>query len=208
MNIRSVRNRIPLPSPEELSPAQREVYDTIVSGRRGRVVGPLRAILHNPELADRWQTFGEILRYLTSLPSRLTELAILVTARRWNSELEWGIHARAAREAGLDDSIIDALRLAGAPKFNAPDEQEIYEYVRQLQTCGQVSDEVYAAVWQRWKEVGIVELTAIVGYYTMVAMTLNAHQIPIPDDVTEGLPSLSGSAPPTLANLLAAQSRG
>lgn len=179
--------RISLPAPDEMSPAQREVFDTVISGRRGTLIGPLRAALHNPELADRWQRFGEILRYRTSLPSRLSELAILVTARRWNSELEWVVHARAARDAGLDEAVIGAIRAGEPPNFTSDEEAEIYEYVRQLQTLGQVSEPAYAAVRARWNDVGIVELTAITGYYTMVSMTLNAHHIPLPDGMKADL---------------------
>ena len=91
--------RIAFPTPETMSPEQRRVYDTVVSGPRGVVVGPLRAALHSPELADCWQQLGAFLRYRTCLPPRLNELAILVTARRWNSELEWVVHAEAALKA-------------------------------------------------------------------------------------------------------------
>ena len=94
--------RIPLPGPQDMNAAQRAVFDKIVSGPRRTLVGPLRAALHNPSLADRWQALGQVLRYETCLPTVLNELAILVTARHWNSELEWTIHAGEARTAGLD----------------------------------------------------------------------------------------------------------
>ncbi len=92
--------RVPLFSPDSMTPEQERVYRAVVDGPRGTVVGPLRAALHRPELADRWQRFGEILRFGTSLPAWATELAIVVTARRWNSQLEWHVHARAAASAG------------------------------------------------------------------------------------------------------------
>ena len=93
--------RIPLPSPETMTPEQRRVYDSIVTGPRGRLVGPLRAALHRPELAEKWQQFGELLRYRTSLPPMLSELAILVTARHCRSNLEWHIHEQMAIKAEL-----------------------------------------------------------------------------------------------------------
>ena len=96
--------RIPLPSPEEMNPAQRRVHDSVISGPRGTLIGPLRAAIHNPDLAERWSALGEILRFRTSLPKRLSELAILVTGRRWTSQVEWWVHARAAAEAGLASS--------------------------------------------------------------------------------------------------------
>src|SRR5436190_14744346 len=94
--------RIPLPSPETMTPEQRRVYDAIVSGPRKTLVGPLRAALHIPELADKWQQFGELLRYRTSLAPRLSELAILVTAKHCHCQLEWLIHEQMARKAGLE----------------------------------------------------------------------------------------------------------
>ena len=109
--------RIPLFSTDSMTPEQERVYDEIVNGPRGQLVGPLRASLHNPALADRWQKFGEILRYDTSLPPRLNELAILVTARRWNAQLEWHIHAPVAVEAGLAADAVEALRRALPPEF-------------------------------------------------------------------------------------------
>jgi 4-carboxymuconolactone decarboxylase len=174
--------RISFPLPETMTAAQRAVYDAIVSGPRARLVGPLRAALHNPELADRWQKMGAFLRFGTSIPPRLSELAILVTARRWNSQIEWYIHAQAARSAGLPDAVIEAIRLAEAPSFDDPDDAAIYEFARQLQQTGTVDAFVYGRVLATHGEVGVVEIGAIIGYYAMVAMTLNVHEIPMPDE--------------------------
>lgn len=172
--------RIPLLGSEGLTPEQRRVYEKVVAGPRGVVVGPLRAALHSPELADRWQSLGEQLRYRTSLTTRQSELAIIVVARHWNSNTEWAIHSEIARAAGLDPALIEAVRHAQPPLFDDPVDALIYEYTRQLLGGGQVSDEVYADLYARFGEVRMVELTALVGYYTMVAMTLNAHAIPRP----------------------------
>jgi 4-carboxymuconolactone decarboxylase len=172
--------RIPFPTPEAMNPEQRKVYDRIVNGRRGTLVGPLRAALHNADLADRWQALGQVLRYDTCLPSRLNELAILIVARHWTSELEWTIHAGEARIAGLDESVIQAIRHRSPPRFKSHEEIEIYDYCRELLICGHVSDAAYSAVLERWGTLGVVELTALAGYYSMVAFTLNAHRIPLP----------------------------
>ncbi len=184
--------RIPLVSPETLTPGQRRIYDAVVAGPRGAVVGPLRAALHSPELADRWQRLGEFLRYHTSLPPRLNELAILVTARRWNSQVEFYIHAKAARNAGLPELVIEAIRLAQPPAFDDADDADIYEYARALQETGQVPEPLYERIAARWGAVGIVEITAVIGYYTMVSMTLNVHEIPLPDDASPPLSSGAG----------------
>jgi 4-carboxymuconolactone decarboxylase len=190
-------SRISLPAPESMNPAQRQVYEAIVKGPRARLVGPLRAALHNPELADRWQRMGALLRFGTSIPPKLSELAILVTARHWNSQLEWYIHAGAGKDAGLSQAVIDAVAAGSAPSFETGIEASVYEFARQLQQHGSVSDEVYRDVLEAFQEVGVVELAAIVGYYAMVAMTLNVHQIPLPDEGAEPpLRPVDGDAEP------------
>ena len=184
-----VGGRISFPDPATMNVAQKEVYDQIVSGPRKTLVGPLRAALHNPVLADRWQRLGQVLRYETSLPARLNELAIIVTARRWNSDLEWAIHRGEALRAGLDPTVADAIRDCVAPAFGEDSEaRDVYEFARQLVQNGDVDSDVYDAVIARWGEVGAVELTAVVGYYSMVAMTLNVHRVPLPAGITETLP--------------------
>lgn len=186
--------RISLPGPDALSPAQKDVVDAILSGPRGKIVGPLRAVIHSPELADHWQKLGAFVRYSTQLPEVLTELAILVCARRWNSEVEWAIHSRIARTAGLGERIIAALLAGEAPDFDDPVAGEIYDYVRELQMCGTVSDAAYRPVLERWGEQAIVELTAIAGYYSMVAMMLNAHKVPLPEGEERTLVAENGAA--------------
>ncbi|MCB2101437.1 MAG: carboxymuconolactone decarboxylase family protein [Rhodobacterales bacterium] len=185
--------RIPLLSADNVNAEQREVLDKILNGPRGTLIGPLRAALHNPTLADRWQALGQVVRYETSLPTRLNELAILVVARHWNSELEWTIHAGEARQAGLDAGVIEAIRVCDLPDFTAEEEREVYEFSRELLETGRVSDAVFDPVRNRWDVLGVVELTAVVGYYSMVAMTLNAHDIPLPARIPPELNSAPAS---------------
>lgn len=175
--------RIPLFDPQHMTTAQAEVYNAVIRGPRGRLVGPLRAAMHNPVLADRWQRLGEVLRYDCVLPKRLTELAILVTARRWNSQLEWHIHAGDATAAGLDAAIVQAIANGAAPAFADLDEADVYAFARQLQGHGDVEEALYERLHQRWGTVGIVELSSVIGYYTLVAMTLNVHRIPLPEGI-------------------------
>ncbi|CUH80980.1 4-carboxymuconolactone decarboxylase [Tropicibacter naphthalenivorans] len=134
-----------------------------------------------------------MLRFETSLPTHLNELAILVTARRWNSELEWAIHLGDAGRAGLDPAIGEAIRTCSLPDFKGDEAaREIYEFARQLVETGNVADADYAAIVARWGEVGAVELTAVIGYYSMVAMTLNVHRIPLPQGMEVSLPIQDG----------------
>src|SRR5436309_10408403 len=100
-----------------MTPEQRTVHAEVVSGVRGRLVGPLRAALHSPDLARRWSRLGEYLRYSTCLPAKLNELAIIVTGRRWNSQLEFYIHAKAAVAAGLSCASVEAIRAGLPPVF-------------------------------------------------------------------------------------------
>jgi 4-carboxymuconolactone decarboxylase len=185
--------RIPMFDPASMTEEQARIYRDIVNGPRGRLVGPLRAVLHLPQLADHWQRMGEFLRYRSSLPKTVVELAILVTARRWNSQVEWCIHAREAAAAGLPRETIEAIRRGLAPHFTDTAEADVYEFARQLQHRGDVEDALYGRLHARWGTTGLVTLTSIIGYYTMVSMTLNVHAVPMPDDNEEALLSPPGS---------------
>jgi 4-carboxymuconolactone decarboxylase len=172
--------RIPFPEVETMTPAQFQVYQDVVNGPRGLMVGPLRAALHNAELADKWQQFGQLLRYRTSLPPRHSELAILVTARAWDCPFEWIQHEPVARSNGLSDGIIEAIRCNLRPSFERRDDEIIYTYAKELHDRHGVSDAVYDDALSLIGTVGVVELTALIGYYTLVAMTLNAHAFDLP----------------------------
>jgi 4-carboxymuconolactone decarboxylase len=154
-------------------------------------VGPLRAAIHAPDLARAWSALGESLRFGTSLGKRLSELAIIVTGRRWSAQVEWSVHAQAAADAGVEPHIIAAIRDGAPPRFTQPDDAMIYDYARLLLRDGTVPEALHAQVAQRFGVPGVVELTALVGYYSMVAMTLNAHAIPLPDNAAPEL-----TAPP------------
>lgn len=173
--------RLHFPSPETMDADQRRVHDKVVAGRRGKIVGPLRAALHSPELADRWQALGEFLRYNTLLPPRLSELAILVTGRACQSPFEWFAHDAEARKAGIEPAIIDALLAQRWPAGLSADDAAVVQYAIELNRHNSVSDATYATATERFGARAVVELTALVGYYTMVAMTLNAHEIPLPE---------------------------
>lgn len=180
--------RIPLPTPETLTPEQKRVHDRVVAGPRGQLRGPLRAALHNPELADRWQALGELLRYRTGLPPRLSELAILVTGQACRSPFEWHAHRIEGEKAGLEAPLLDALQAGLEPPGIAGDDAIVWRFARELNLHRSVSDASYAAALDRFGARVVVELTALVGYYTMVALTLNAHEIPLPEGVAPAFP--------------------
>ncbi|UUZ65682.1 carboxymuconolactone decarboxylase family protein [Polaromonas sp. P1-6] len=176
-------SRISFPAPDTMTPEQRQVYDKVVSGPRGKIEGPLRAALHNAELADCWQALGALLRYKTTLPPRLSEIAILVTGRACQSPFEWYAHRRESEKIGIEPDILEALLAQTEPPFKSPDDALVYRYALELNRHNSVSDTTYADTLARFGERTVVELTALVGYYTMVAMTLNAHEIPLPEGV-------------------------
>lgn len=176
--------RVPMIDPERLSESQQAVYDKIVSGARGVIVGPLRVALHTPELADRWQSLGEFLRFNSRLPKVASELAIIVTGRYWNSQVEWSIHAGIALNCGVPLEVVEAIRRAEAPVFDDRVQALVYEFARQLLEYGQVDDDTYQALYKLTDKCYLVELTALVGYYSLVAMTLNVHRVPLPENLS------------------------
>ena len=180
--------RIPLVSPEQLSEAQRPVYDRIFHGLGSPLVGPLRAVLHIPELADRWQNLGQYWQHHTLLTPVQKEIATLVTARRWNAQIAWFQHVQRARKAGLDEATIEAIRTGGQPAFTSEADRAVYGYARELQMNGQVSGPTYQATLAALGRDAIVDLTAVIGFYTMVSMMLNAHQIPMLDNQPGPMP--------------------
>lgn len=171
-----------------MSAEQRAVYDRIVSGPRGKIQGPLRAALHNAELADKWSALGALLRYRTSLSPHLSELAILVTGRACRSPFEWYAHRLEAEKAGIEAPVIEALLEGREPPGLTPIEHALWRYAVELNAHRSVSDATYQEALGHFGERGLVELTALIGYYTMVAMTLNCHEIPLPEGVTPAFP--------------------
>ena len=175
--------RLTLPAPEAMSPEQLAVYQKVVSGPRGKIEGPLRAALHNAELADRWQALGALLRYGTSLTPQQSELAILVTGRHCRSPFEWFAHRREATKLGFTDELFDDLLACRKPAGLDAVQSAVHDYAAELCRHYSVSATTHATAVAVLGEKGVVELTALVGYYTMVAMTLNAHEIPLPEGV-------------------------
>lgn len=184
--------RIPLAAPETLNAEQRAVYDRIASGPRAGVRGPFLALLHQPALADAWQQLGEVLRYRTSFPPRLSELAILVTARHMDCQYEWVAHEPHAAKGGLAAAAIAAIKAGRRPDLGAADERAVYDFAVELNERHAVTPETYQRALDQFGTVGVVELTALVGYYTMVALTLNGHELPLPAGTAPPLPPRRG----------------
>jgi 4-carboxymuconolactone decarboxylase len=164
---------------EKMSPAQRVVADTIMTGPRKRMSGPFDAWLRSPELADRLQKVGEYVRFNSSLDRRINEMAILMTAQAWGTQYEWYAHAPLAIKAGLDPAIVAAIGAGRKPDTMKDDEAIVWEFTTQLRRDHGVDDAIYARALEKFGEAGIMDLVAVNGYYDVVSMTLNvAHVAP------------------------------
>jgi 4-carboxymuconolactone decarboxylase len=173
--------RFPTLRPEAMTPAQKAVADRIVSGPRKALGGPFNAWLRSPELADRLQAVGEQVRFHSSLPGRLNEFAILITARAWDADYEWYAHYPLALKAGLKPAVAADLAKGRRPRGMAPDEAAVYDFVTELRRTHRVSDAKYAAVQALYGDQGVIDLVALSGYYDLVSMTLNTAQVRPPE---------------------------
>ena len=183
--------RLP-PIPEDrLTEEQRRVAAGILSGPRGGLRGPFPAMLRSPEVADRFQKVGEYLRFNSSIPTALNELAILVTAREWSAQFEWYAHYLLAMKAGLPPGIAEAIAEGRRPEGMDEDQRIVYEFCTELHKNHAVSDATYAAARGRFGEQGVVDLLGVSGYYVAVAMILNVAPVPLPPGVPEPLKPLS-----------------
>jgi 4-carboxymuconolactone decarboxylase len=172
--------RIPDLDEAALSPEQKKVYDAIVAGPRGAVRGPLRIWLHSAALAERAQDLGAFCRYHSSLPPRLSELAILVVAAFWRAGYEWAVHAPQALAAGIEPSAIDAIRQNRSPHLEQADAAAVYAFARELLESRQVREETYRKAAAELGDRGVVDLVGVLGYYGLVSMTIAAFKV-LPD---------------------------
>jgi 4-carboxymuconolactone decarboxylase len=181
-----------LPLPETLTADQRSAVDAITAGPRGALFGPFVPLLRSPGLMTRLQEVGAYLRFESTVPLHLRELVILVVARNWNQDFEWGYHAPLARSAGLEDAVVDAVS-RGDDVTGPPDVQAVWTLVRELLDTQQLSDPVFDRARDHVGESGVVDLIAVAGYYTTLAMTMNAARTPVPPEY-ERLPDLRSNA--------------
>ena len=166
--------------PAALDEEQKRVYDAILSGPRGRVEGPLRVWLTSPAFAERAQALGAYCRYGSSLPPRLSELAILVTGAHWRAGFEWFAHAPIAVEAGLEPPAVEAIRKGEEPSLTKDDEKAVYQFSRELITQRRVAQATYDCAENALGRRAVVDLVGILGYYALISMTINAFEVPIP----------------------------
>lgn len=183
--------RLPYVEPAKFTPAQKELYDSIVNGPRagkrnsltdseGHLTGPFNGFLRLPALGRHWSAIGETLRFHTSLARKLFELAVLVVAAEWRCSHEWAAHSRLAREAGLPESVIAALRNGETPQFADENERVVFAFVHELTARRSVEDATYAAALNALGEEQLAELMHAAAYYSALAAMLNGFAVKPP----------------------------
>lgn len=169
-------------TPETMTTDQKRVADAIQSGPRGAGLrGPFNALLRSPELCDLVQRLGAFVRFGTSIPPQLNEMAIIMAGRKWTAQYEFYAHRRLALEAGLSPAIADAIAANERPPSMAKDEETVYDFVSELLATGGVSDPTFQRVKDAFGERGVIDLVAAAGYYSIVSMVLNVDRYPLPE---------------------------
>ena len=181
-------DRLPPTAPASWTDAQRRCAEEIIAGPRASLISPFVPLLRSPELCTHAQRMGEYLRYRSAIGLRLSELAILVTARHWNQQVEWSIHAPIALRAGVAASIVDAIAAGRKPVFERDDERVVYDCSLQSLQERRVDDATWHSATVQLGEQGVVDLLGIVGYYSMLSIVMNGAQTPPPPNCPQRLP--------------------
>jgi 4-carboxymuconolactone decarboxylase len=168
---------------EQLTPEQKAMVGDLVPGQRGGLGGPFNVLLRSPEMGDLAQKLGAQLRFSSTIPGNLRELAILITARYWNAQYEWYSHRRFAIEEGVSPATADAIASGKRPRSLQPDEEIVYRFCTQLLNEKKVNDATFHVAIDKFGERTVVELTALVGFYNFVSLILNVDRYPLPDGV-------------------------
>ena len=178
---------------EELTPPQKAWADELAAAPRNGKFGnpPFRAYIRSPDLAPKLTALADYLRWHTSLPPRLSELAILITAREWTAQYEWYAHYPHAIEGGLDPKVAAAIAAGKRPDGMREDETALYDLATALYRDRKVSDAVYKAALDKFGERGIMDIIGIVGFYDITSMTLITMQAGAPDGKPAPLPVLA-----------------
>jgi 4-carboxymuconolactone decarboxylase len=179
--------RLPELTEDKLDDAQRALLESMRAGPRGARVklgGPFGVYMHAPQYGELTQQLGAFVRFETSLEPRLSEFAILCTARMWRAQYEWHAHAPIAEKAGVKPEAIRDIKAGRAPRKAARDERAIFDFVQELYKKRRVSDRNYKRVQGFLGDKGVVELVGILGYYVSVSIVLNIFNVPLPEGTT------------------------
>lgn len=177
-----MKDRLPPLAPEQLSDEQRAAVARFEAGPRGAIFGPFSILLRSPEVLDHAQKLGEYLRFMSSLPVKLRELAILIAGRECWQPFIWYVHEPVARANGVSDEIVRALADGRRPRAMDGDERAVYEFCDELFRNKMVSDPTYEDALNRFGERGIIDLVGISAYWPLLGMAMNVGQMPLPSD--------------------------
>ncbi len=165
----------------ELNAQQKTLVEHLLSGQRGTLNGPFNVLLRSPEMGDLAQNLGTYVRFHTTVPAKLNEFAILITARALNVQYEWSAHRKNATQAGLSPALIDAVAAGKHPGSMQSDEEIVYNFTTELLNTHQVSDSTFHAAVDKFGEHTVVDLIGVIGYYHFVSFMLNVDRYPLPD---------------------------
>jgi 4-carboxymuconolactone decarboxylase len=172
------QDRMPPIPADRLTDAQKKAMRDFAEARKAEVSGPFWPLLRSPEVMTRARAMGDYLRFNSVLPPRLSEFAIIITARQWTQHYEWAVHAPLAQQAGLDAAIVAAVADGRRPDGMADDEDVLYTFCDELHRTQSISDPTYARAVKAFGEQGVIDILGISGYYTMLAMVLNTARTP------------------------------
>lgn len=181
------QDRMPPIPADRLTDAQKKAIAEFTAARKAELSGPFVPLLRSPEVMNRARAMGDYLRFTSVLPPRLSEFAIIITARQWTQNYEWDVHAPLAEKGGLSPAIIAAIAEGRRPAAMAADEDVLYTFCDELHRNQSVSDATYARAVQSFGEQGVIDILGISGYYTMLAMVLNTARTPLPPGRTPAL---------------------
>jgi 4-carboxymuconolactone decarboxylase len=165
----------PITSRDQVAEKDRAIFDAIAQSR-GAVQGPFTMFLHCPELAGRVAHLGAFVRFEGSLDMRVRVLAAMTVAREFEAVYVWGAQTGGARRLGVPEATISAIRenhSRGIP----PEDAEIVDFTRQLLRRHRVDDASASSLRRRFGDEGYIELTGAIGYYSLLAMTVNACEL-------------------------------
>jgi len=181
------QDRMPPIPADKLTDAQKKAMAEFAAARKTEVSGPFWPLLRSPEVMNRARAMGDYLRFASVLPPRLSEFAILITARQWTQNYEWDVHAPLAQQGGLKPTIIAALADGRRPEGMATDEDVLYTFCDELHRNQSITDDTYARAVRTFGEQGVIDILGISGYYTMLAMVLNTVRTPVAQGHTPAL---------------------
>lgn len=177
----AAQDRMPPIPADKLTDAQKKAIEEFKAARSVDISGPFVPLLRSPEVMTRARAMGDYLRFRSSLPPRLSEFVILLTARRWTQQYEWNAHAPLAVKGGLKAEIVKAVAEGRKPEGLAEDEEIVYALFDEIQKNQSISDPTYARAVGKIGEQGIIDVMGITGYYSLLAMVMNTARTPLPE---------------------------